>query len=529
MHNLVKHPTTYRKMAQQPPAGVVTVLFTDIVGSASLKTGQGDATAQELVRGHFDLLRQQVESHGGREVKTLGDGLMATFVSPRSALTSAIAMQRALADGNRTKPPEQQVQVRVGLNAGEAIHEDGDIFGSTVDAAARICAKAAGGQILASETVRGIVGAAKDLQFRDRGRFRLKGFPERWRLLEVAWQEEAPTVAAAPVLAERTPYVGREAERAELRRLMEQAIAGHGSIVLIRGEPGVGKTRLAQELVLEARARGMVDRTGRCYEMEGAPPYIPFIEALQQAIRLTPAEALRLALGENAGEVAKILPELRRIYDDIPPPLELPPEQERMYLFNSMREFVERASSIAPLLLVVDDLHWADDATLLLFQHVAQYQEKMAMLTVATYRDIELDAARPLARTLEWLLRRGAVHRIALKPLPEAGVEAMLHALTGQPPPAALVQAIYSETEGNPFFVEEVFQHLSEQGRLLDAEGRWRSDLQVGELDVPEGVRLVISRRLERVSEECRTALTDAAVVGRDFSFELLQKLSDLD
>src|SRR2546426_11301069 len=141
---------------------------------------------------------------------------------------------------------------------------------------------------------------------------------------------------------------------------------------------------------------------------------------------------------------------------------------------------------------------------------------------------MELEVARPLARSLEWLLRKGVVLRIALKPLPEAGVEAMLQALTGQPPPPALVKAIYRETEGNPFFVEEVFQHLSEQGRLLDAEGRWRSDLQVGELDVPEGVRLVISRRLERVSEECRTALTDAAVVGRDFSFELLQSLTQL-
>src|SRR2546425_9875169 len=146
MHNLVNTPSP---MAQQPPEGVVTVLFTDIVGSAALKTSQGDAAAQEIVRGHFNLLRQQVESHGGREIKTLGDGLMATFVSPRSALTSAIGMQRALAEGNRAKPPEQQVQVRVGLNAGEAIREDGDIFGSTV-AAARLCAKAARGQILAS-------------------------------------------------------------------------------------------------------------------------------------------------------------------------------------------------------------------------------------------------------------------------------------------------------------------------------------------------------------------------------------------
>jgi len=515
-------------MSEEPPEGVVTVLFTDIVGSAALKTSQGDIAAQEMIKSHFDLLRRELESHGGREVKTLGDGLMATFVSPRSAVGCAIGIQRALADGNRAKPPEQQLQVRIGLNTGEAIKEEGDLFGATVDAAARICAKSGGGQILTSETVRGVVGASKDLHFRDRGRFRLKGFPERWRLLEVAWQEEPPPVPAA-VPAERTPFVGREEERSELRRLMEQAIAGRGSIVLIRGEPGVGKTRLAQELVLEARARGMVDRTGRCYEMEGAPPYSPFIEMLQQAIRLTPAPALRMALGENAGEVAKILPELRRIYDDIPPPLELPPEQERMYLFNSMREFVERTSRIVPLLLVLDDLHWADDATLMLMQHVAQNQDQMAVLTIATYRDIELDVARPLARALESLLRQRLAHRITLKPLPEGGVEAMLEALTGQPPPSALVQAIYNETEGNPFFVEEVFQHLSEQGKLLDAEGRWRPDLQVSELDVPEGVRLVISRRLERVSEECRTALTDAAVVGRDFTFELLQALTDLE
>lgn len=127
-------------MTEQPTEGVVTVLFTDLVGSAALKTSQGDVVAQDLVRAHFDLLREQVETHRGREMKTLGDGLMATFVSPRSAVACAIGMQRALADGNRTKSPEQQLQLRVGLNTGEAIREEGDLFGSTVDAAARICA-----------------------------------------------------------------------------------------------------------------------------------------------------------------------------------------------------------------------------------------------------------------------------------------------------------------------------------------------------------------------------------------------------
>src|SRR5207247_9911736 len=117
-----------------------------------------------------------------------------------------------------------------------------------------------------------------------------------------------------------------------------------------------------------------------------------------------------------------------------------------------------------------------DNATLMPQQQIAQQQDKMPVLTVATYRDIELDAARPFAQTLESLVRQRLAHRIALKPLPETGVEAMLRSPTGQPPPPGLVQAIYRETEGNPFFVEEVFQHLSEQGRLLDTEGRWRSD-----------------------------------------------------
>ena len=229
---------------------------------------------------------------------------MATFVSPRNAVACAIGMQRALADGNRARPDDQQLQLRVGLNSGEAIREDGDLFGSTVDAAARICAKAAGGQILTSETVRGVVGATKDIQFADRGRFRLKGFPDRWRLLEVVWQQET-LAARAPVLAERTPFVGREGERGELRRLLEQAIGGHGTLVMLGGEPGVGKTRLCEELMAEARQRNVTALMGRCYEMEGSPPYIPFVEILEAAARMFPQEALRDARERPAGHGAR--------------------------------------------------------------------------------------------------------------------------------------------------------------------------------------------------------------------------------
>src|SRR5439155_27327489 len=166
------------------------------------------------------------------------------------------------------------------------------------------------------------------------------------------------------VLAERTPFVGREAERAELRGLLEQATGGHGALVMLGGEPGVGKTRLCEELMSEARHRNVTALMGRCYEMQGASPYIPYVEMVEAAARMFPQEALRDALGDSAPEVARLVPELRRLFPEIPLSPELPPEQERRYLFNGVREFLARAGSAQPLLLVLDDLHWADDATM---------------------------------------------------------------------------------------------------------------------------------------------------------------------
>jgi class 3 adenylate cyclase len=137
----------------------VTVLFTDVVGSTSLRTGRGDAAAQEIIHVHNELVRHQIEQHSGQEVKTIGDSFMVAFASARKAVECAVAVQRALEEHNR-RHPDQQVQVGIGLNTGEAIREEGDLFGSAVDAAARIMAKAEGGQILVSETVRAVIGSA---------------------------------------------------------------------------------------------------------------------------------------------------------------------------------------------------------------------------------------------------------------------------------------------------------------------------------------------------------------------------------
>jgi len=514
-------------MDQPLPEGTVTVLFTDVEGSTALTGRRGDEAARALLRAQGELVRDQVKAHGGHEVKAMGDGFMVGFASARRAIACAVDIQRAIEAHNRSGQADEQVRVRIGLHTGEVIQEAADLFGQAVNAAARVAAKAAGGQILISDTVKGVLGPAQGVQFIDRGRFRLKGFGERWRLHEVVWQEDTATVASA--LPERTPFVGREAERGELQRLLEQAIGGAGALVMLGGEPGIGKTRLCEELMAEARQRGMIALSGRCYEMEGAPPYMPFVEMVEAGARMFPLEAMRNALGDYAPEVAKLVPELHRLFPDIPPPPDMPPEQQRSYLFNGMREFIARSGRAQPLLLVLDDLHWADDATMLLVQHVAQQLQEMPVLIVGTHRDVELDVARPLARALEELVRQRLAQRRSLKRFSEAGVEAMLRALSGQEPPAILVQAIYSETEGNPFFVEEVFKHLAEEGELFDPQGRWRSDLQINELDVPEGVRLVIGRRLERLSEQCRRVLTSAAVIGRGFSFELLGSLREME
>ncbi len=226
-----------------------------------------------------------------------------------------------------------------------------------------------------------------------------------------------------------------------------------------------------------------------------------------------PTTTFRAVLGDAAPEMAKLVPELRRRFPDLADPLELPPELQRRYLFNCVVEFIERSCRLRPLAVLLDDLHWADEPTLLLLQHLAQRLPQLSMFIVGTYRSVELNADRPFAGTLETLTRQRLAHRVALKRLPQGDVERMLSALGGMTPPPALVGAVYQETEGNPFFVEEVFHHLKGEGKLFDDGGRWRADLRIDELDVPEGVRLVIGRRLKRLQESTQQVLTRAALV----------------
>ncbi len=494
-----------------------TILFTDVEGSTDLRTRLGDEAANRVLADCERSVRDAVEANGGEVVKQLGDGVMATFQSARAAVLAAVDVQaRTARDGPR---------VRVGVHFGEVAREGGDLQGAAVHAAARIMASAAGGQVLISERARDMAGLLPEgTRLIDRGLFWLKGFPERWRLVEVLGESADEGVVAS---AGGAPYVGRDDELADLRRALEAADGGHGSLVMIGGEPGVGKTRLAEETAAFARRRGMLVFTGRCSDMEGAPPYLPFVEILEAVARFVPLDALRAALGETAGDVARVVPELRRLLPDLPPAADLPPEQERRYLLNAVRDVLARSARMHALVLILDDLHWADEPSLLLLEHLAELLPELPCLVVGTYRDVELEVARPLARTLESLLRRKLAARVSLHRLSEDAVRELLAAHAGQHPPEGLVKVVFAETEGNPFFVEEVFRHLAEEGRLFDESGRFRTDLEISEVDVPEGVRLVIGRRLDRLSEAAREALTAGAVLGRVFPFALLATVAE--
>jgi class 3 adenylate cyclase/tetratricopeptide (TPR) repeat protein len=507
----------------EPHGHPVTILFTDVQGSTQLRARHGDRIADEILHDHEAIVRRAIDAHGGVEVAFLGDGFMATFDTPAAGLRCAIAIQRALQKYGRDNA-DRRIRVRIGLHHGAVVQRDGTLYGQAVNVASRVMSEAAGGQVLVTAAVRDPLEATGASSFVDRGLYWLRGFPDRWRLYEAEWGRDDAGAAVGPA---QTPFVGRERERADLRRAVEDARVGRGSFVLVSGEAGVGKSRLLQEIDAEADARGLRVLAGHSVKDEGQAPYLPFTEMIEQGM-VTPRSpaTLRHALGEAAPEIARIAPGLRLVVPEIPAPLDLPPEQARRYLWLSMREFIGRAAEERPLLLVFEDLHWADESTLLLLEYLAPHLPDMPVMVVGTFRDDEVEPNSPLARILNQLVRERLVTRITLRPLTEEDVGALVAGLTRQQPPAGFVRGIYAQSEGNPFFAEEIYLHLAESGVLFDDQGRFRDDLRIEDLDVPSSVRMVVGERLARLSEATQRALVAAAVRGRVFELDLVERVA---
>lgn len=517
-------------MAANAATGTVTLLFTDLVDSTGVLQRLGEEGAEQFRRTHFRLLREAVSVHGGEEVKSLGDGLMVVFGSALDATRCAVAMQQAVERHNRRGG--ERLNVRVGLHVGEPIRDEEDYFGTPVVTAKRLCDRADGGQVLASDLVRVLIGSRSGLSFRDLGPLALKGLAEPVPACEVAWAPiETKSAPPRQAMASRSPFVGREREVAVLERILAETAGGSGRVAIIAGEPGIGKTRLLTEVAEQAASQGWLVLFGRTYESEGMPPYLPFTEALQSHLRGIPDSRLVAELGDRAAELALILPDVARRLPGLPPLAALDPGSERYRLFEAVCDYLAalaRGPGREGLLLGIEDLHWADESMLLLLEHLGRRLRDAPIALVLNYRDTELQPGSPLARTIEQFTRLTPCEHLSLRSLDQAGVSLLLAGLSGSDPPPRLVDLVFNETEGNPLFVHEVYRYLADERRLFDDEGRWRLDVRVGEVDVPRGVRLVIGRRIQRVSEGCRRALTFAAIIGRVFDFDLLREVSEM-
>ena len=304
-------------------------------------------------------------------------------------------------------------------------------------------------------------------------------------------------------------FVGREKELARLRMAFDEAFAGHGGLAMRVGEPGIGKTRTTQELETYARMRGATVLWGRTHESAGAPPYFPWIQAGNQWATLGGPESEDLPLTPEAiGQLSRIFPALRQRRDFVEPQPESDPAVQQFRLFDAYAEFLRAVAAKAALVITLDDLHWADQSTLLLLQHVGRELARSRILIVGNYRDTDIRRQSALSETPAALNREGGIERIVLRGLTRAEVGNYIQAKARVEPNKGVLDRIYEETEGNAFFLSEVVNLMAEEGNL--------SKESVSDIAIPDGVKEALGRRLNRLSPEANKMLQVATVIGRD-------------
>jgi class 3 adenylate cyclase/tetratricopeptide (TPR) repeat protein len=496
--------------ADVPPAGTatVTLLFTDLVGSTRLLDARGDDEAEQLRRTHFGILREVALSHAGREVKTLGDGLMVAFGSCVDAAGCAVGIQQAVERHNR-REEDERLAVRIGVHAGEAIHDKGDYFGTPVVVARRLCDLAAGGEILTTDVVRALVGSRGGFAFEPVGALELKGFADRVPACRLDWAPVGRQRIPLPgeLALERDALVGREHELGHLEAAWRRALDARPGVVLVAGEPGIGKTRLVAELCRRAHAEGATVLLGRSTE-EALAPHQPFVEALGHYVASCPADELLLQVGTSRAVLARLVPEL----GDVSARTGAEGESDRYALFDAVAALLREAARSRPTILVLDDLHWADPSSLLLLRHIARTLGDAPLLVLGTYREIEMHEDDPLTAAMAELRRARRLTRLPLEGLAPAAVGELLRN-RGVELHDDDVRALAARTEGNPFFVEEV---VRQPEPALDA-------------GVPESVKDLVLRRLRRLDDPARAALAAAAVLGAEFELAVLERVTGTD
>ena len=522
----------------------VTVLFADLKDSTELIRGLDPEAAQQLLDPALHHMMDAVHRFEGTVNQVLGDGIMALFGAPIAhedhalrACYAALAMQAAMRayteEVRRTRGLE--LRMRVGLNSGEVVvraigndlHMDYSAVGETTHLAARMEQLATPGSTrLTAATLRLVEGL---VQVTALGPVPVKGLVEPVEVFELMGASGVRRRLQAAAARGLTPFVGRQQELEALHQALARAQTGHGQVVALVGEAGVGKSRLVYECVHSHRTQGWRVLESASVSYGKATPYFPVIDLLKRYCHVDDGDDARTIRAKVTGQVLTLdetlqdtLPALLALLDAVPedsPFLHLDPSQRRQRTLDGLKRVLLRESQVQPLLLVFEDLHWIDTETQALLDRLVESLPTAHLLLLVNYRPEYQHGWG--SKTYYTQLR--------LDPLPPASAEEFLQALLGDDPSLApLKQLLIARTEGNPFFLEESVRTLVETGALVGTPGAYRLAQPLQGMQVPATVQAVLAARIDRLPPEDKRLLQTAAVIGTDVPFTLLRAIADL-
>ena len=499
----IRVAVTWRMANGRPET--VTVLFTDLVGSTAWRIRVGDAVADRRTAELDRASRDIVKAAGGTVVKSIGDGVMATFHSAAAALDAAAALQSVAA---RLGASGTEAGLRIGISTGDLVPEVGDWLGTAAIEASRLCAEADGGRTLVAEVTVQLAGTRSGQHLRPVDERVLRGFDRPIRVHELASDEPTLLPAAIERAAGQT-LVGRRAAIDRLTAVLDVTESGGATAAVIVGEPGIGKTSLAAAAATDAASRGLTVLFGRCEEGV-APPYQPVVDALRPWLAGIPSVLLDRVPERARASLGLLWPEIEDRADIVP---QLDPESQRWELFDAVVTLARVITDERPLLLVIDDLHWAEPSTRMLLAHLVSANIGGLALLATARSDGGADAASVLgdASTVH------VVELIELDGLAPDEVSELVADRVGAAPPDELTGTLHRQTDGNPFFLGALLTHLDKVAPVRRGDGSWLTPAELVATGVPAGVRAVVDRRLRSLDIGARRALDVAAVCGLSF------------
>jgi class 3 adenylate cyclase len=522
----------------------VTILFADLQGSMELLADRDPEEARRILDPVLERMMEAVHRYEGTVNQVLGDGIMALFGAPLAhedhavrASYAALRMQEVVkqyADEVR-RQEGLVIQIRVGLNSGEVVvrsigndlRMDYTAVGQTTHLAARMEQLALPGTVLlAPDTLRLVEGY---VQVRALGPMQVKGLDEPVDVYELLGAGVARSRLQAAVGRGFTKFVGRDTELETLRQTLDRAGSGHGQVLALVGEPGVGKSRLVREFTHSHRAQGWLVLESGSVSYGKATSYLPVIDLLKCYCGIEARDDARRIREKIAGKVLMLDEALRA---SLPPLLALldvagddaawemlDPPQRRQRTLDAFRRLLLRESQEQPLLLVCEDLHWIDAETQALLDSLVESLAGARLLLLVNYRP-EYEHA--------WH-RKTYYRELRLDPLPPASADALLQALLGDEPGLeALKRVLVERTEGNPFFLEESVHGLVETGVLVGERGAYQQTQPLQGTQVPATVQALLAARIDRLGPEDKRLLQAAAVIGKDVPYLLLQAIAEL-